>query len=75
MAMILVDFPLWPGPDTADQVPFFMGASRARQLLAVVPTGAKPPVLDDLKGNESIVSPDPYRLGGPNWNDSPQAFK
>lgn len=38
LAVILVDFPKWPCPDSGDQVAFFMGASRARQMLAVVAT-------------------------------------
>lgn len=38
LAVVLIDFPPWPCPDEGDQVAFFMGASRARQMLAVVAT-------------------------------------
>lgn len=42
LAIIVIDFPAWDEMPSAEHVPFFMGVSRARQLLAVVaqePTG------------------------------------
>lgn len=36
LAVIVVDFPPWHVIPTGEHAPFFMGASRARQLLAVV---------------------------------------
>lgn len=38
LAVVLIDFPPWPCPDEGDLVAVFMGASRARQMLAVVAT-------------------------------------
>ena len=39
LAVVLVDFEPWPQRSDTDQVAFFFGASRARQLLAVVASG------------------------------------
>jgi hypothetical protein len=41
LAVIVIDFPEWPVLPDAECIPFFMGVSRARQLLAVV-SGAEP---------------------------------
>lgn len=38
LAVVVVDFPPWKSMPPEERVPFFMGASRARQLLAVVGT-------------------------------------
>lgn len=38
LAVVVVDFPPWPSMPPEERVPFFLGASRARQLLAVVGT-------------------------------------
>lgn len=50
LAVILVDFPPWPDQDAGDQVSFFMGASRARQLLAVVATGGSRSPCESISG-------------------------
>jgi hypothetical protein len=36
LAVIVIDFPVWPAILDNERIPFFMGVSRARQLLAVV---------------------------------------
>jgi len=41
LAVVVIDFPEWPALPDAERIPFFMGVSRARQLLAVV-SGAEP---------------------------------
>jgi hypothetical protein len=41
LAVIVIDFPDWSALPDAERAPFFMGVSRARQLLAVV-AGAEP---------------------------------
>jgi hypothetical protein len=41
LAVIVIDFPEWPALPDTERIPFFMGVSRARQLLAVV-GGAEP---------------------------------
>jgi hypothetical protein len=41
LAVIVIDFPEWAALPDTERIPFFMGVSRARQLLAVV-GGAEP---------------------------------
>lgn len=36
LAVIVIDFPEWSSIQDAERIPFFMGVSRARQLLAVI---------------------------------------
>lgn len=43
LAIIVIDFPAWDEMPSSEHVPFFMGVSRARQLLAVVSTVAQAP--------------------------------